>query len=42
MFLSKIILSTKPISPDQARLKALKDKADKARNAVKAELADLL
>ena len=31
------ITSTKPLTPEQARLKALKDQADRARAAVKAE-----
>lgn len=31
------IVSTKPLTPDQARLKALKDQAKRARDAVKAE-----
>lgn len=33
----KEIVSTKPLTPEQARLKALKDQADRARAAVKAE-----
>jgi hypothetical protein len=33
------IVSTKPLTPEQARLKALKDQADRARAAVKAEKA---
>jgi hypothetical protein len=35
----KEIVSTKPLTPEQARLKALKDQADRARAAVKAERA---
>jgi len=35
----KEIVSTKPLSPEQARLKALKDQADRAREALKAERA---
>lgn len=31
------IVSTKPLTPEQARLKALKDQAKRARDAVKAE-----
>lgn len=33
----KEIVSTKPLTPEQARLKALKDKVERARAAVKAE-----
>lgn len=33
------ITSTKPLTPEQARLKALKDQAARARDAVKAERA---
>jgi hypothetical protein len=33
------IVSTKPLTPEQARLKALKDQADRARDAVKDERA---
>ena len=33
------IVSTKPLTPEQARLKALKDQAERARAAVKAERA---
>ena len=35
----KEIVSTKPLTPEQARLKALKDQADRAKAAVKAERA---
>jgi hypothetical protein len=35
----KEIVSTKPLTPEQARLKALKDQAALARAAVKAERA---
>ena len=33
------IVSTKPLTPEQARLKSLKDQAKRARDAVKAERA---
>ena len=35
----KEIVSTKPLSPEQARLKALKDQAKRARDSVKGERA---
>jgi hypothetical protein len=35
----KEIVSTKPLTPEQARLKALKDQADRSREAVTAERA---
>jgi len=35
----KEIVSTKPLSPEQARLNALKDQAARARDAVKGERA---
>ncbi len=33
------IVSTKPLTPEQARLKALKDQVTRARDAVKSERA---
>lgn len=35
----KEIVSTKPLTPEQARIKSLKDQAQRAKDALKAERA---